>query len=272
MRKSQEFKDFLKYMSNTYVFANSAQVAYYFTLSLFPILYILVMLMSIFSISNDVVLDILYYAFPKEAFSIIYYELISLSETSTKVGITTSAILAVWSASMFIYSLKTAVRLGSKEKKTHGFIITRLLSLVITIAFAIIIIFSIILVVSVNVATGVVTSYFGLNYFKGYISLIPSAAILLCDLVILYMVIPSKRVSIKTALPGAICAEILFVLAFSFFSYYLTRIADFSVLYGTLSSVMVLIIWLYICSFILVFGGLLNNYIKIRKEKTEENS
>lgn len=263
----KKISDFLKYLNKTNIFAYSAQVAFYFTLALFPLLYIIVKFTALFSVSSDMVLDMLYYMFPKEAYNIIFYDLKSLSDTGSVWGLVSSALIAFFSASLFIHSLKTALRLGIREKSPYSFWVQRGISVLITMVFALAIQFSIVFASSLNIITGFVTRYFGMNFFTGSVSMIIAALIFLVDLVLLYMFIPSKRISFMSALPGAVIAEILFVLSLGVYSYYVSRIADYSIFYGALSSVIVLIVWLYVCSLILLFGGFVNNYILKNKEK-----
>lgn len=259
--------DFFRYLTKTNIFSCSAQVAFYFTLALFPLLYIIVKFTAIFSVSSDMVLDTLYYMFPKEAYNIIFYDLKSLSDSGSVWGIVSSAIVALFSASLFINSLKTAMRLGIREKSPHSFWVQRGIAVIMTMVFALAIQFSLVFASSLNILTGFITRYFKLNFFSGGMSMIISSAVFLVDLVLLYMFIPPKRISFLSALPGAVTAEMLFVLALGVYSYYVSRIADYSMFYGALSSVVVLIVWLYVCSFVLLFGGFVNNYILRNKEK-----
>jgi membrane protein len=56
-------------------------------------------------------------------------------------------------------------------------------------------------------------------------------------------------------MPGALLAAALFELGKKAFVVYLERIADFEPIYGSLSSIIVLLLWLYLSALILVLGA-----------------
>ena len=59
-------------------------------------------------------------------------------------------------------------------------------------------------------------------------------------------------------LPGAIFATIGWILASGAFSYYVNNFANYSKAYGSLGAVIILLVWLYITSIMIVLGGEIN--------------
>ena len=55
--------------------------------------------------------------------------------------------------------------------------------------------------------------------------------------------------------PGAVLAAITFELGKRGFVLYLGRLADFEAVYGSLSSIVVLLAWLFLSAFVLIFGA-----------------
>jgi len=78
-----------------------------------------------------------------------------------------------------------------------------------------------------------------------------SAAIFL----ILYKFIPNTRTCWRYILPGALLAAVLFELAKTLFVVYLDRFADYESVYGSVSSVIILLLWIFISAFILILGA-----------------
>ena len=87
-----------------------------------------------------------------------------------------------------------------------------------------------------------------------------------------------KTQSWRRVLPGAIMAGVLWFPATLLFGWYVKDYATYSVVYGSLSAAIALLVWLYIVSVIVLFGAELNAqvYPKIveshRKEKASQSS
>lgn len=267
MKFTEKIVNFVKYISSQKLFAYSSQVGFYSTLSLFPFLYLIIRLAALFSISNEAIMDMLYHFFPPQGYSIILFELESLSGESWQTFIT--CVIGIWSASMIVTTVKNAIRRGHKDAVKRNFIINRILSLFATILFGVGIVISFVAIFTLNVIAGFVADFFGFGYFSEFLTVIAAGIIFLVDLVITYMFAPAKRIKISEALPGAAIAEILFLAGSTIFSFYVGEIADYSIVYGALGGVIVLMMWLYICSFILIFGGHVNNYLRLIKNKEE---
>jgi membrane protein len=82
---------------------------------------------------------------------------------------------------------------------------------------------------------------------------------------LLYRLAPSSTIDWNDAIPGAILATFLFELAKRGFLLYLSVASDYDLVYGSLSSVIVLLIWLYISALVLLLGA----EFAVRREKQE---
>ena len=72
-----------------------------------------------------------------------------------------------------------------------------------------------------------------------------------------------------TRLPGALLATLLFELGQAGFALYLDKVADLKAVYGSLSSIIVLLLWLYVSAFILILGA---EYCIVRSRARSGNS
>ena len=85
-----------------------------------------------------------------------------------------------------------------------------------------------------------------------------------------------KRRSIKLidTLPGGIFATIGWMLSSTIFSYYVSNFGKYSTTYGSVGGVIVLLVWLYLSSIIIILGGEINGtleYFRINKYRINEN-
>jgi membrane protein len=70
-----------------------------------------------------------------------------------------------------------------------------------------------------------------------------------------YRFVPRRRTDWQAALMGSSVAIILFLLARFLFLYYVRRLGDYDVIYGSLGIAVVLLIWAWIVANILILGG-----------------
>ncbi|RNA62163.1 YihY/virulence factor BrkB family protein [Chryseobacterium nematophagum] len=77
-----------------------------------------------------------------------------------------------------------------------------------------------------------------------------------------------KMTRFRQAIPGAILTTILFVVTTYFFAIYVKDIARYNVLYGSIGSMILLMVWVNVNVYLLLFGNELNMAIrKVRIEK-----
>jgi membrane protein len=72
---------------------------------------------------------------------------------------------------------------------------------------------------------------------------------------LLYKIIPNKAVHFKSALHASLFAGLLWELAKHLFAWYVVHLADYSIFYGSLSTVIIFVLWVYYSSTILILGG-----------------
>jgi membrane protein len=72
---------------------------------------------------------------------------------------------------------------------------------------------------------------------------------------LIYKIIPNKEVHFISALQAAIFTGLLWELAKHLFTWYVVHLARYSIFYGSLSTLIVLVLWVYYSSTILVVGG-----------------
>jgi membrane protein len=74
-------------------------------------------------------------------------------------------------------------------------------------------------------------------------------------------------------IPGAVAATLLWFPATLIFGWYVTRIADYSMFYGSFAAGIATLVWLYITSFSALLGAELNGVLfRVRKERLSANS
>ena len=224
-------------------------------------MYILTKILSVIPLPSSEVLKSLEVLFPKEALKLIYSNLNSISDSPPSAHSIPYIIIALWSSSMLIYSLKSLFAIFYNKKPAKNRILTRMLSIALTTIILVVVIFTFITVFFVNLGLNIMVAHLSIDFSPALLSVI-SLILIIFDIVLLYIVLPPERIKISSALPGATFSVICLTVSSYVFSYYVSYIADYSRYYGAMGSVVILLLWLYICSVIILSGGLINTLVQ----------
>lgn len=86
-----------------------------------------------------------------------------------------------------------------------------------------------------------------------------------CMFFLIYKIAPNKRIHSVIALKATFVASILWEVAKQLFGWYILHMGRFSVLYGSLATLAIFLIWIYYTSAIFLFGGEIASLLEKRK-------
>jgi len=89
-----------------------------------------------------------------------------------------------------------------------------------------------------------------------------------CMFVLIYKIIPNKRVHFTSALQAAFFASLLWELAKHLFGWYVVHLAAYSIFYGSFSTLVILVLWVYYSSTILVLGGEFAYFLEENRQRS----
>ena len=90
-----------------------------------------------------------------------------------------------------------------------------------------------------------------------------------CMFVLIYKIIPNRRIHFSSALQAALFASLLWELAKHLFAWYVVHLARYSIFYGSLSTLVIFVLWVYYSSTILVVGGEFAYFLEEDRERQD---
>jgi membrane protein len=243
-------------------------VAFFAMLAIFPALAATVSLYGLVADPADVVsqFESLRGVVPAEAHTLIAQQLTAVTgaaDRSLGFGLAFSLGLAIWSATKGVKSLMSALNIVYDEQENRGFFRLNALALLFTTSG----------VLMVGVMLGLIvglTALLAILPLPGWLSAALSllrwpilAAIAIAAFGIAYRFGPSRsRARWQWLSWGAIIGTALWLLASGGFSFYVAHFADYNELYGSLASVIILLMWFYITAYVVLLGAEINSEIE----------
>ena len=255
--------------------SKSAELAYFFLLSLFPLMIFMLTLTAYLPISAEDVLGAVDQYAPDSAMSIVK----SITEQTLNKrsgGLLSFGIIAViWSASNGMNAIVRAFNHAYEVEENRSFIIIRLTSIFLTIAMVVTILIALLLPVFGREIGMLAADFIGASgLFLQVWSVVRwgiSPLILLIVFTALYIFAPNKRLSLRFVLPGAVFAAAGWIIVSMLFSFYVGTFANYSATYGSIGGIIVLMIWFYLTGTLLILGGEINALLHKRKKLPDEN-
>lgn len=283
LRNKYEDKSWFEFMENLIyryeddgVSEIGAQLTYYLILSVFPFLVFFLNLLRFTPLSDTLVLQELLSPLPIESKKLLYDLIMGIMNKSNMVLLSFGALGAIWSASQGIMAIIKAVNRALDLEENRPYWKLRGLAILFTFGLFIILLIAISILILGEVFFNMVfTSYTWPSWvvWKILKVLIPLIFMVIM-FSLLYKFAPSikKGVSIKylDTLPGSLFTAVGWILSSIIFSFYINNFGNYSKTYGSLGGLIILLIWIYMSSIILVLGAEVNaTLLFIRNKKSK---
>ena len=217
----------------------AAHAAFFLLLSVFPFAMLLLSVMGRFNLSAETITDAAVHILPLQI-NEFFVDILHDMQAKPGVVITSvSALVTLWSASKGILSIIKGLNRVHGIEETRGFIRLRITAALYTVLFI------------AMIAGALCVLMLGGALYKAVVGF----ALFTCFFLFVYTELPNKKINVLSQLPGALFCSVGW-LGFSWaFSFYINNIVNYSYMYGSLTSVVLLMLWLYFCMYILFVGG-----------------
>lgn len=240
----------------------ASQMAFFFLLSLFPLLIFLITLLPFLNIDvAQIFIYIREYA-PTSVAMLIEDTLAEVLANRNGGLLSIGALATIWSASKGMNALTKALNLSYETAETRSFILTRAMSLVFTVLLISTLLIALVLPLFGRQIGILAFSVFGLE--EGFLAIwkslrwsIPPVLISIV-FVTIYWLVPNVKLRWKSVLPGALFATFGWICTTLLFTFYVENFESYSNTYGSIGTIIILMMWLYFSGIILMLGGQLN--------------
>lgn len=256
---------FMDRISSDHVSAYAAQAAYFLILSFIPFVLFLTTFIRYTPLTYNLVRDAIIGFVPNNLQSFLLGILGDVYMRSSAIAPIT-AVIALWSAGKGMQSIANGLNTIYHVKETRNWLITRIYSVVYTMLFVISLIVSLTLLVLGTRIQAAIAKHF--PFIGDILGRIIGARTLLVFAVLffvflfLYKVLPNRKATFKSQIPGAFITAVAWSVFSYGFSIYFELVPNFSNMYGNLAAIIMVMLWLYGCMNLVLYGAETNAYFE----------
>ena len=272
-KRMKQFNIILKNSGEDHISEYSAQCSYYTILSFIPFIILLITLIQYTNIQQQTLFDVISKIIPSSMNEFVIG--IVREVYSKSIGtISISIIFTLWSAGKGLFALTKGLHsvYNTDEDNGKSVIYLRIMALIETIVFIVLIMLGMVLLVFGNSLKSIMQQHFGaLENFSAFSQIATELGFIFVTFVIflfLYRFMPKHKVTFKSQIPGAIFGALALNIISFVFSKYLDIFKGFSITYGSLTTLMLIMMWTYSCFYTVFLGAELNKVIN--KSRNEE--
>ena len=268
-------KDLYSRFMNDDLLSTGAQVTFFLLLSLSPFLIFLITLITYSPIVNfQDNLEVFAAVMPANAYEILRDIINQTINNRSGTLLSFGMLFTLWSSTSGVTSLIRGINRAYDQEETRPFWKIIVVSVYFTFELAIVIIFSLILVVFGKIFGTEIFHFLGFSDVSlkiwSYVRFIIALITTILVFVSLYHNTPNRRLGFREVIPGAVVASLAWVIISIAFSYYANNFSNYTKVYGSLGGIIVLIIWIYLSSIIILMGAEINASLMFSKTGREK--
>jgi membrane protein len=243
----------------------AAGVAFFGFLALVPALIALVTLVGLVADPVQITQQVQSFTagLPQASSQLISDQLKAITDSSggaLTIGLVISLVAALWSASSGVSNLIAAVNIAYEEKETRGFLKLRGIALLLTLGTVVFLVLTLALIAIVPVVLQALPLGPLGTVAAQVVRWVLLIALVIGGLAVLYKVAPDRNApKLRWVSVGSVVAAALWLLGSVGFSLYVNYFGNYNKTYGALAGVIVLLLWLFLTSYIVLLGAEINS-------------
>ena len=267
-------KEFSERIMGDHVGAYAAQSAFFILLSFIPFMMLLLNIIQYTPLTEEAVSSAVMSIIPEDFHGVVKTIIMEIYRRSSAI-LPVSAIIALWSAGKAITSLTYGLDTVYHVKETRNYFVNRLRSMLFTLFFIGAFLVTLVLMVFGRSIQQALTEYFpAVAEFTGMLlslRTVITMAALMFTFVLMYRFVPNRKVSFESQIPGALVTTISWQILSVGFSFYLEYFPGVTRMYGNLTTMILLMLWVYFCMYLVLVGAEINDWFERRMTGQEQN-
>lgn len=276
--QKRDFKRVAQRIIDDDIFGRAAQLSYYFLLALFPLLLVLINLLGYMAQQGtafrEQLLTYLAALMPHSAIALVRTTLNEISEASGTGKVSFGLLAALWAASNGMGAISDTLNTAYNVKERRPWWKVRIISVCLTVALAVLILAALAIVLYGGTIGEALAARYGFgNLFTLVWKIVqwPIALVfVLTTFNLIYNFAPDVPPGARSWITrGAFVGVGLWLIVSFGFRAYLSFFDSYSVTYGSLGAVIVLMLWFYLTGVAILIGGEVNSELSHQKAQKE---
>lgn len=240
----------------------AAYASYFLVLSVFPAMMLIIGILPYTPLTAADLQTLLSKVTPAALEPLVRYMTEELFALNSAAVLSVSAVAALWTSSRGVYSIQRGLNKVYTARETRSPLFVRLECIGFTLLLFVSLLATGVLYLggqSLRAAledTGTAAAMFLLRIVR--LKYVVTVLVLTLFFTGLYCIFPNRKIRFAAALPGAFASAVIWVVFTQLFSLYVERFGNYSLYYGSLSVLMLALLWLYACMVILLCGAIFN--------------
>lgn len=253
---------FGKQMSRANVNAYASSCAFFIFLSLIPILMLICGVLPYTPLKQSNLMQAANQVVPVPMQPLVMNLILTVYNTSAGV-IGAAALVLVWSAGKGVLALMRGLNAMNGVIEDRNYVVQRIIASFYTVVMLAVMIFALIVMVFGNVLAGILVKYVPaleeLFAFLLRFKILFAWLVLSFFFTLIYTYLPNRKLRLKNQIPGAVFTAVAWNIFSWAFSVYVEKFNGFS-MYGSLTTIVMVMLWLYICIYLLLVGAHINRF------------
>ena len=246
--------------------AYAAQATFFIFISIFPFLMLFLNLIKYIPIFNSENIEAWDLDFVSPTIGELLKNIFAEArETGSGALISITTIAALWACSKGVLGVIYGLNSIYKTTEKRGYVRIRVVAVFYTAAFIVALVVVLILMVFGNrILDAILMNIPVLESLAEVVRIVRwlvSLGFLVLFFMFIYTVVPERKTKLKNELPGALISAAGWIAFSALYSFYIDNFGNHSNIYGSLTAIVLFLLWLYFCMIILFFGAEVNDMI-----------
>ena len=238
---------------------DSAALTYYLLFAIFPLLIFISTLLGLLELDGAYIASVLEPLLPADVLNVLQSYLDYVSANQSRQLLWFSLVFSIWfpmrAAGCLMHSVRKAFGCGAPESMWRSQLRILLFTVCLILSIAITLVLVVVGRTVLEFAGRIITVSEAFITAWSYLRFVALALVMTVLLVLLYMLSQGRRRPLREVLPGVGSSLAAWLVLSMAFSYYVEHVGQYSVLYGSIATVIVVLLWLYMSGQILVLGA-----------------